>query len=134
MIDGSKSGAGQSGADRLDRKQYALAAIAALAAMVIVAYSHISEVGRGYRAPSLESTMRINVNTADLATLSLLPDIGPERAARIIEYREKHGRLRGYPDLLHVTGIGEKTVERLVLHIRFDDDPAPPLESEDDGD
>jgi len=125
VIGGSGPGSKESGADGLDRRQYALAAVAALAAMALVAYAHISEVDRGYRAPSLESTLRININTADLATLSLLPEIGPERAARIIEYRTRHGRLRGYPDLLFVTGIGEKTVERLVPHIRFDDELAP---------
>jgi competence ComEA-like helix-hairpin-helix protein len=135
VSDGSGTGGSRgSGADGLDRRQFALAAIGGLTAMIFVAYAHIAEVGRGYRAPDLESTIRVNVNTADLATLSLLPEIGPERAARIIAYRERHGPLRGFPDLLHVTGIGEKTVERLVTHVRFDDEPPPAPAPDDDDD
>jgi competence ComEA-like helix-hairpin-helix protein len=125
------SGSDGLGASGLDRRHVAIAVIGALAAMVIVAYTHLREVGDGYERTHFISTQRINVNTADAATLALLPEIGPDRAEKIIAYRSQHGPLRGYPDLLHVTGIGEKTVERLVGHITFEDDVVPTVT--DDG-
>lgn len=56
---------------------------------------------------------RVNVNTADAATLETLPRVGPSMAARIIEWREANGRFTSVDDLLAVSGIGEKTLEGL---------------------
>lgn len=52
---------------------------------------------------------RININTADSATLELLPRVGPALAARIIQWRDSNGRFRSIEDLMSVSGIGEKT-------------------------
>jgi hypothetical protein len=56
---------------------------------------------------------RIDPNSADAATLSALPMIGPKRAADIVEYRESFvarnpGKLafEKPEDLLHIKGIG----------------------------
>lgn len=48
----------------------------------------------------------ININTADEATLELLPKIGPSMAQRIIEYRQAHGPFQTIADIQKVTGIG----------------------------
>ena len=58
------------------------------------------------RPPSLT---RVNLNTATLAELDLLPGIGPALAQRIIDHRTKHGRFQTTRDLLKVPGIGPKT-------------------------
>lgn len=54
---------------------------------------------------------RVNLNTADAATLETLPRVGPAMAAKIIEWRETNGRFATVDDLLAVSGIGEKTLE-----------------------
>lgn len=52
---------------------------------------------------------KVNINTADSATLELLPRVGPALAARIIQWRDANGRFRSIEDLMSVSGIGEKT-------------------------
>ncbi|MBO6535359.1 MAG: helix-hairpin-helix domain-containing protein [Balneolaceae bacterium] len=55
----------------------------------------------------------ININTADRATLQLLPGIGETYAKRIIEYREQNGGFDTVEELLNIKGIGERRLERL---------------------
>ena len=55
---------------------------------------------------------RVNVNTADAASLRTLPGIGPALADRIVETR-RQGAFRSVDDLERVPGIGPATVERL---------------------
>jgi competence protein ComEA len=54
---------------------------------------------------------KVNINTADAATLETLPRVGPAMSARIIAWRETNGRFTAVEDLMSVTGIGEKTFE-----------------------
>jgi competence protein ComEA len=56
---------------------------------------------------------RVNLNTADAATLETLPRIGPALAGRIIDWRDQHGRFTSVDDLLAVAGIGEKLLSGL---------------------
>lgn len=55
----------------------------------------------------------VNLNTADAAALDGLPGIGPAIAAALIEDREANGPFASVDDLLRVSGIGEKKLERL---------------------
>ncbi len=48
----------------------------------------------------------VNINTADVAQLSLLPRIGAKVAQRIIDYRKEHGPFAKTSDLMQVKGIG----------------------------
>lgn len=48
----------------------------------------------------------VDLNQATAEELSLLPGIGPQLAARIIERREKVGAYRSAEELLQVPGIG----------------------------
>lgn len=64
-------------------------------------------------AGGVTTTGRVNLNTADLATLETLPRIGPALAQRITEWREANGGFRTVEDLLAVSGIGEKMFEAL---------------------
>jgi competence protein ComEA len=61
--------------------------------------------------------VRVDVNSADEATLSLLPGVGPAMAGRIIEDRAANGPFREVGDLERVKGIGPKLMERLRSHV-----------------
>jgi competence protein ComEA len=52
---------------------------------------------------------KVNINTADSATLQGLPRVGPTMAERIIAWREENGRFATVEDLMSVSGIGDKT-------------------------
>lgn len=56
---------------------------------------------------------KVNLNTATETELTTLPGIGPSKAASIIAYREENGKFTKLEDLKNVTGIGEKTFEKL---------------------
>jgi competence protein ComEA len=56
---------------------------------------------------------KVNINTADQATLESLPGIGPALAQRILEYREVNGPFGGPEEIVEVTGIGPDTLEKL---------------------
>lgn len=56
----------------------------------------------------------IDLNSASVAEIELLPEIGPALAARIVESREKDGPFRSAMDLDRVRGIGKGTIERLT--------------------
>lgn len=56
---------------------------------------------------------KVNLNTADLATLETLPRVGPAMAQRIIDWRKSKGRFSSIQDLMGVTGVGDKTFAQL---------------------
>lgn len=59
----------------------------------------------------------INLNTAPLEELQLLPGIGGQKAAAIIAYREEICPFASVEELTQVPGIGEKTLEALRAYI-----------------
>lgn len=64
-------------------------------------------------APGLTGDGRVNLNTADAATLDTLPGVGPATAAKILAWRERNGRFEAIEDLLDVGGIGEAKLDAL---------------------
>jgi competence protein ComEA len=62
---------------------------------------------------SSQETKKINLNKADETELQNLPGIGPSKAASIISYRSENGPFRSIDDLKKISGIGEKTFEKL---------------------
>lgn len=55
---------------------------------------------------------KVNLNTATIEQLMTLPSIGEKRAQDILRYREEHG-FQSVEDLMEISGIGEKTMEKL---------------------
>lgn len=59
------------------------------------------------------NTNKINLNRADESELQNLPGIGPSKATAIITFRNENGPYQSIDDLKKVTGIGDKTFEKL---------------------
>ena len=59
----------------------------------------------------------ININTATQQQLETLNGIGPVKAKAIIDYRSKNGAFKSVDDLKKVSGIGDKTLEKLKKDI-----------------
>ena len=55
----------------------------------------------------------LNVNTASAGELQSLPGIGKVKAAAIVAYRSDNGPFTQVDDLVHVKGIGPKTLAKL---------------------
>ena len=63
--------------------------------------------------PDPAIAQRININTANVDELQLLPGIGPSRAAAILADRQANGPFRSIDDLERVRGIGPAIVSGL---------------------
>ncbi|HAQ5981028.1 TPA: competence protein ComEA [Enterococcus faecium] len=56
---------------------------------------------------------KININTASPSELQQIPGIRSVKAQEIIRFREENGSFQKVEDLQEISGIGEKTVEKL---------------------
>jgi len=66
---------------------------------------------------ALEMARQVDVNTAGVAELERLPQIGPMLAKRIVAYRTTHGAFRMPHEIARVPGIGPKTAQALEGYI-----------------
>ena len=57
--------------------------------------------------------MRVNINTAEISELALLPGLGPSLAERIVEHRQTNGEFASVDDLSMVKGIGSAIIDRM---------------------
>lgn len=65
-------------------------------------------------APAPDPTdTRVDLNTATLEQLDSIPGIGPVTAQKILDHRRKIGRFTSVDQLLDVSGIGAKTLEKI---------------------
>ena len=68
-------------------------------------------------APPWDQALRragqVDVNTATIAELERLPQVGPALARRIVEYRQGHGPFLRSEELSRVKGVGPTTYEAL---------------------
>lgn len=55
----------------------------------------------------------IDINSAGIDELKTLDGIGDAAASKIIEYRETYGSFKNREELLNVSGIGEKKLEKI---------------------
>lgn len=63
--------------------------------------------------------LMININTATGIELEALPAIGPKTAQKIIDYRNLKGGFRTKEQIMNVSGIGEKTYEKIKDKIKI---------------
>lgn len=66
-----------------------------------------------FATAALAGVERVNINTADAATLDrVLDGIGPSKAEAIVVYRKANGPFRSIDQLASVKGIGLSTIEK----------------------
>ncbi|GLI87250.1 competence protein ComEA [Bacillus subtilis] len=59
----------------------------------------------------------VNINTATLEELQGISGVGPSKAEAIIAYREENGRFQTIEEITKVSGIGEKSFEKIKSSI-----------------
>ncbi len=62
-------------------------------------------------------TSKININTASLNELTLLPGIGEKKAQAIIKYREEMGNFKTKDEIKNVKGIGNSIYKKIKSKI-----------------
>lgn len=70
---------------------------------------------------------RLNINTADTASIATtMAGVGEKKAQAIVDYRTRNGNFKSVDELIHVKGIGSKTLEnnRGKLTVNSPEDPA----------
>jgi competence ComEA-like helix-hairpin-helix protein len=71
-------------------------------------------------------TKPINLNTATLAQLEQLPDVGPGMAHRILAFRQKSGPFERVHDLLAIRGIGPRRFQKIRPYVFVKSSPSKP--------
>jgi len=61
----------------------------------------------------------ISINKASLEELMKLPGIGQTKAQKIIDYRNQYGGFVSVDELTEVSGIGDKTLEKLRPYLKL---------------
>jgi competence protein ComEA len=80
----------------------------------------ISEKADGEAGDDASGGKLVHINIATKEELETLPGIGEKTAQAIIAYRDKNGRFDSAEDLLNITNIGEKTLEKIMDLIIID--------------
>lgn len=75
-----------------------------------------SSGGESGEAPG-EGSATVNINIASQSELETIPGVGPVTAQAIIEWREAHGPFTSVDQLIEISGIGERTLERIRPHV-----------------
>ena len=60
-----------------------------------------------------EEIGKINLNTATLDELKMIPGFGDTTVQRIIDYRVRKGRFRAVDDLMNISGITAEKLEQI---------------------
>lgn len=63
---------------------------------------------------------KFNLNKADLSSLQTISGVWAKRAQDILDYRDSQGGFKTIDDLKNVSGIGEKTLEKLRQDVTID--------------
>lgn len=90
--------------------------------VVVLSFFIVALAGSALAAPATPASHGpvININTATVAQLALLPRVGQKVAGRIVEYRKANGKFAQATDLMQVKGIGSKSFELLRPYLVLD--------------
>jgi competence protein ComEA len=106
-----------------------------LIAPLVVAYPHAqaaqprqearAQAPQAASKPMIVPVVIVNLNTATVKDLEMLPGVGTKTAERIIEYRTKKGPFKKIEELMNVQGIGEKNFLKLKPQLTVAAKPEP---------
>ncbi|MDY0019825.1 MAG: helix-hairpin-helix domain-containing protein [Anaerolineae bacterium] len=88
-----------------------------------------TQTGQEVELDAAESP-KVDLNTAGIELLCMLPGIGPQLAMRILDHRAIQGPFSSPEDLTQVPGIGAALYERLADHVTVSAPVAPAWELE----
>jgi competence protein ComEA len=94
------------------------AAVALGAAGLALVFALAAPAAAADPAPPLSGV--VNVNTATLEELQMLPGVGEVRARAILDAREERGGFARLEDLVEVKGIGSAGLERLRPYLTLE--------------
>jgi competence protein ComEA len=95
------------------RRRRASALLGAAACLAVA----LAAVAQAADSPGLTGV--VNVNTASLEELQLLPGIGESRAQAMVELRKRRGGFKSLEELKEVKGIGDASLDRLRPYVRL---------------
>ena len=88
--------------------------------ILFIALFMLSLTASAFAADAPASAGVVNINTADVAQLTMLPRVGAKAAERIIAWREQNGPFKKTTDLMQVKGFGDKTFELVSQYIAIE--------------
>lgn len=103
-----------------DRKQFPSAKTVLLlggACLALLWSVPIHTARAGAPEPGVSTLGVVNINTASVDTLQLLPGVGPVVAQAILFEREHRGGFKRIEDLARVRGIGPSLLKKLRPHV-----------------
>lgn len=68
-------------------------------------------------AARLNFFLPLDINSASVDELKLIPGVGTQTARAIVAYRAKHGRIKDIKELCSVPGLGEKKIHALCAYV-----------------
>lgn len=86
----------------------------------VVNQASTNTAANGSATPASSQSDKINLNTASLEDLKKMSGIGDKRAQDILDYRDSQGGFKSVDELTNVSGIGEKTLEKLKNDVTVD--------------
>jgi len=114
---------------RREQVVLAILAIALVAGAAFYAARHwrVGDEALEVVSPADGPAFRLNVNTTNWQTLSLVPGLGETLSRRIIEVRDSEfaGKFNTLDDLRKVRGIGPKSLEKLRPYLVLNDSDPP---------
>ncbi|MBW2389309.1 MAG: polyprenyl synthetase family protein [Deltaproteobacteria bacterium] len=89
--------------------------------LALVAALMLALAGVAQAAQAAETVVRlsgvVNLNTADVEQLQMLPGVGEKRAAAIIEIRSAKGGFKSVEEIVEVKGVGDALFKRMQPHL-----------------
>lgn len=74
-------------------------------------------ISSGITTDSTQSTGKLDLNTATVYQLQILPGVGQVLAQNIVNYRQENGPFTSTDELLQVKGFGPKRLEAILEYI-----------------
>ena len=78
------------------------------------------EISLAEASKMLEEARRVNINTASKEEIMTLPGVGETLSVSIVEYRHTHGDFESADDLLNVSGIGPKKLDKIRPFVKME--------------